>query len=282
MMNNFMMPPTGFGPGSQPEGSEGEVLDYTPLPSGMRTYAPHLPDLDALEDARLARPALDLLDEIAAACDEAARTGLHQSFDLAGLGPVARALMAETMGEGEVSMRLRGVPALRVQESVFAGVWMLKGEGVDQIEVGAVPEAAGERAFVAHRRAKGKEAALDDSVFNAPALLAELTDKSENFRRNQPPHVVNLTLLPHTEGDLAWLDAALGEGSVTILSRGYGNCRVTATALAQVWRVQFFNSMDTLILDTFEVTEMPEVVMAATEDLVNSGDRIRKVAEAIA
>ena len=64
--------------------------------------------------------------------------------------------------------------------------------------------------------------------------------------------MVNLTLLPHTEEDLVWLDAALGEGSVTILSRGYGNCRVRATALPFVWRVQFFNAMDTLILDTFD------------------------------
>jgi hydrogenase-1 operon protein HyaF len=86
--------------------------------------------------------------------------------------------------------------------------------------------------------------------------------------------VVNFTLLPHTEDDLSWLDAALGEGAVTILSRGYGNCRVTATALAGVWRVQFFNSMDTLILDTLEVTDMPEVVLAAPEDLSDSARRL--------
>ena len=68
---------------------------------------------------------------------------------------------------------------------------------------------------------------------------------------------------------------------MTILSRGYGNCRITATALAHVWRVQFFNSMDTLILDTFEVTGVPEVAVAAPEDLTDSGARILKVLEAI-
>jgi hydrogenase-1 operon protein HyaF len=80
---------------------------------------------------------------------------------------------------------------------------------------------------------------------------------------------------------LLWLAEATGEGAVTVLSRGYGNCRVTATALAHVWRVQFYNSMDTLILDTYEVTEMPEVVIAATEDLADSAARIREVLEAI-
>ena len=66
-----------------------------------------------------------------------------------------------------------------------------------------------------------------------------------------------------------------------MLSRGYGNCRITATAQAHVWKVQFFNSMDTLILDTYEVTEMPEVALAAAEDLAESAVRIRDVIEAI-
>ncbi|MEC8580311.1 MAG: hydrogenase expression/formation C-terminal domain-containing protein, partial [Pseudomonadota bacterium] len=61
----------------------------------------------------------------------------------------------------------------------------------------------------------------------------------------------------------------------------YGNCRITATALPHVWRVQFFNSMDTLILDSFEVTSMPEVAIAASEDLIESGERIIEVLEAI-
>ena len=39
--------------------------------------------------------------------------------------------------------------------------------------------------------------------------------------------------------------------------------------------------MDTLILDTFEVTSMPEVALAAREDLEDSAARIREVLEAI-
>ena len=39
--------------------------------------------------------------------------------------------------------------------------------------------------------------------------------------------------------------------------------------------------MDTLILDSFEVTAMPEVAIAAPEDLTDSGDRIVEVLEAI-
>jgi hydrogenase-1 operon protein HyaF len=155
------------------------------------------------------------------------------------------------------------------------------GSGEDMVEVAAIPDAVRARAFTALRPARGAEAPRTPAVINAPPIFAELADRSATHRAGDPPHVVNFTLLPHTEDDLRWLDAALGEGAATILSRGYGNCRVTATALPNVWRVQFFNSMDTLILDTLEVTEMPEVVLAAPEDLSDSGKRLVKVLEAV-
>ena len=61
---------------------------------------------------------------------------------------------------------------------------------------------------------------------------------------------------------------------MSILSRGYGNCRVTSTRLAHVWWVQYFNSMDTLILNTIEVVALPEVALAAPEDLRESHQRL--------
>ena len=76
-----------------------------------------------------------------------------------------------------------------------------------------------------------------------------------------------------------------GDGAITAVrfagGRVAGACRITATAQANVWRVQFFNSMDVPILDTFEVTAMPEVVLAADEDLTDSASRLRDVLEAI-
>jgi len=274
MVSNFNLPPTGFGPGSQ---ATEEDAGYMPMPSGMRTYSPHTPEI---EDPEAAAPAFDLLARMAAACDHCATTGETASLQIAGMAPEPRKLIAETLGQGEVSMKLLGLPSVAVQESVFAGVWQLLGTGVDRVEIGPVPSRA-LAAFEPQRAPLGLDAPKDASVFNAPALAVELLDKSAAWKPGADPHVVNLTLLPHTEGDLAWLDAVLGGGSVTILSRGYGNCRIAATATPHVWRVQFFNSMDTLILDTFEVTEMPEVALAAAEDLADSARRIRDVLEAI-
>lgn len=275
-MANFHLPPLGFGPGSQPV-EDGE-LEFMALPSGMRTYSPHLPDV---LDLNSVAPALATLADVAAVCDACARTGQTADFDLSRLERASRALIAETLGHGDVSMKLRGNPAVMVQESVFAGVWLLAGAGIDRIEVAPVPGLSKSRAFTASKPARQTLVPRRPGVVNAPPILAELLDKSASRQPDDLSHVVNLTLLPHTEEDLLWLDASLGEGAVIILSRGYGNCRITATAVAPIWRVQFYNSQDNLILDTFEVTAMPEVVLAAREDLEDSGARILEVLEAI-
>ncbi len=277
MAEDFRMPSTGFGPGSQPDPS-GEELRYTVMPQDMATYSPHFP---WIEDTSSVGPALILLRQIAGACSRVAAGGAPERFDIRTLDAENRALMADTLGEGEVSARIRGIPAVAAQESRFAGVWVLSGAGLDAVEVAAIPTPATTRAFDPHRAPLGSAAARTPGVLNALPIYAELADKSAHFAQAPVLHVVNLTLLPHTEEDLRWLDAALGEGAVTILSRGYGNCRITATALPHVWRVQFYNSMDTLILDTFEVTAMPEVALAAPEDLSDSGGRLLKVLEAI-
>jgi hydrogenase-1 operon protein HyaF len=56
---------------------------------------------------------------------------------------------------------------------------------------------------------------------------------------------------------------------------------VDATAIPKVWRVRFFNSMDQLILDTLEVCTIPEVVLAAPEDLSDTAERLREAVEAL-
>ncbi|MBT9384205.1 hydrogenase expression/formation protein [Pseudooceanicola sp. CBS1P-1] len=269
-MQNFHLPPTGYGPGSQTS-EDGAELEYMSMPQDMRTYTMHLPEMmDAPTEA------LDALLAFAEACERVAAGGAAQRFDLSALSPSARRLLSETLGEGEVAMKIRDIPAIRVQESVFAGVWCLTGEGLDMVEVAPAPSAAITRA-AAPFRAPG-DARPGPGVINAPALLSELLDHSA---RGTQLHVINLSLLPHTEEDLAWLGSRLGEGSVDILSRGYGNCRITSTALPRCWHVQFFNSTDQLILDTYEITAMPQVVLAAHEDLADSAERLREVVEAI-
>jgi hydrogenase-1 operon protein HyaF len=83
-----------------------------------------------------------------------------------------------------------------------------------------------------------------------------------------------------TPADIDFLQASLGTGPVRLVSRGYGNCCMQATAIHGVWSVKFFNTMDTLLRDTVEICNIPVVACAAEEDLRDSAVRLREIEEA--
>jgi hydrogenase-1 operon protein HyaF len=192
----------------------------------------------------------------------------------------------ELLGFGEVSAVIRTDPVVHVQESAFAGVWRVQSldeHGVivsDDVEAGpisrAVYDALGRH--VVRPPTRVPEAV---NLMNGPAVLRELEYAAARYRDGDEAHVVNFTLLPVTPEDLEFIDAHLGRGSVTILSRGYGNCRITATAVPRVWWVQFFNSMDKLILNTIEVVTVPAVALAGAEDFADSIARLRQCLESV-
>jgi len=278
---SFALPPIGFGPGSQ-TAEEEEGLAYLPMPSGMRTFSVRLPEI---ADPERFKAGFAVLERLAAAL-AAWRPGSQATIDAGGLEPADRAFVDETLGEGEVSVVVAADDApIEIQEATFAGVWRIRVAGGavrDRIEIGAFPQVAVTRAFPRLPVPDlAPPAVPPPGVVNAPALLAEIAHKSGTRRPGDPAHVINLSLLPHTPEDLDLLAARLGTGRTTILSRGYGNCRIDATATPAVWRVRYYNSVDTLILDTIEIVDVPEVACAAPEDLADSAERLAEVLAAL-
>jgi hydrogenase-1 operon protein HyaF len=213
-------------------------------------------------------------------------TELRDTVELIHLDAANRTLVDQTLGEGEVSI-LAG-DGLRIQESVLAGVWRVQrrnGSGhltEDNIEIGPIPRAVLLQTFDdAQANIEFDDDRLPSGLQNGPSLIAELNTAIEISNSARRPHVINLSLLPHTPEDLLWLGDRLGKGSVTILSRGYGNCRIVSTATRHVWWVQYFNSQDQLILNTLEVSPVPEVACAAREDLEDSRERLDEILRAI-
>lgn len=280
MSASFMFPPVGFGPGSQ-VGQEDEELNYLAMPSGVNVYEPHVPEI---EDPATMAATLAFLETLQKQA-QAWRVGESCLLPRQALTPASGAAIDDALGEGEVSARLEDAAGLvEVQETVFAGIWAMRayggaqGQGVrEQVEVSAFPKALLARAFPSKRTRPDMAAGVRVGVVNAPAILTELFEQSENWHPLNTPHVVNLSLLPHTPEDMELLEESLGRGRLTILSRGYGNCRIEATATPHVWRVRYFNSMDTLILDTIEVSTVPEVACAAVEDIADSATRLREI-----
>ncbi|PPE70079.1 hydrogenase expression/formation protein [Caldimonas thermodepolymerans] len=277
----FPLPVRAIGPGSQ---VEEEALQYLEMPKGMSTYRP--PVLPEREEVAGLSAAHEALHAVQRALHQVLEGGTPAPVSLDHLGPADRQLLNQVLGEGEVSARIDTGDGreVRIQESVFTGVWRIAvfrdGEPVeDRIEVAAVPSLVGEQARLdaTDVRALALPEALPPGVMNAPSILTELSDQVARWTPQRPTHVVNLTLLPLSPEDLAFLGERLGQGRVVVLSRGYGNCRVTSTRVPHCWRVVYYNSQDAVILDTIEVTAMPDAVRAAPEDLQDSAERLDEV-----
>lgn len=279
----FPIPVVAFGPGSQ-DADEG--LDYLSLPQGMATY--HPPVLPEPEDLAGHAPALAVLQRVLDALDavNAGRPAAPVALDH--LAPADRGLVDQLLGEGEVSAQVLPDPArpggvqARIQESVFAGVWRVveldaSGRLRDRIEVGDAPALLRSAARADARGPAADLLAAPPGVMNAQPILVELEDHRQSWRPGRPAQVVNLTLLPLSPDDIGFVDHVLGTGRVLILSRGYGNCRISNTGVAHTWRVVYYNSQDTVILNSVEVVDLPEVACAAPEDLRDARERLAEV-----
>jgi hydrogenase-1 operon protein HyaF len=115
------IPVVDIGPGSQPD--DEDVLEYISMPQGMYTHSiPVLPEPEELEALPGARQALQQLLQCLRDCNNGLPT---QSVDLSGLEIGDRKLLDQLLGEGEVSAIIAAQPSLRIQESIFAGVWRI-------------------------------------------------------------------------------------------------------------------------------------------------------------
>ncbi|WP_076861887.1 hydrogenase expression/formation protein [Bradyrhizobium mercantei] len=240
--------------------------------------------LDGVELARNCPNAITLLSNVAAAVaglDSAAQTKL---FGLQTLSDLERKLIADVLGTGEIAglVALPDRSVAQIEESVLTGIWRVcigRDPAHEYIEVGAIPQIV--------RRAATDLTSTDLAINAAPEgamnvlpVLAEIRERALAWRPGIRPHIINFTLLPMNPVDHAFLQQSVGNGPIQLTSRGYGSCRVQATGIRNVWSVQFFNSMDSIILDTLEVGGVPTVALAADEDFEDSAERMQEIIEA--
>lgn len=270
------------GPGSQPADSDGAEMTFMQMPSGMFTYeAPMVPEP---EDITGLEAAITLTRKIEQGL-RAFRSGERSRvFELNDLDQPNRQFFNQLLGEGEVSMQCSGNINALIQESVLAGVWRVQYIDAQQnvirdtIEIADIPGLISDLTFAdAAPNVVVENLQIPDDVYNAAPLLVEIHDKLPHYQSGNEPYVINLSLLPHTEQDLVYLSDQLGIGPVIILSRGYGNCRISSTATRNVWWVQYYNSQETLILNTIEISKVPEVACASQEDIDDSAQRLNEI-----
>ena len=281
-MNIRDIPVRVVGPGSQATGSEGDAITYMDMPNDMsRFVAPVMPEP---EDVLLMDGAREAMNWLQTALDKYEPGTEPVLADLSGLDEESRDVVNQILGEGEVSIVCDSQLRARTQESVLAGVWRTLFFDDDDrlvcdlLEVADVPKVVG---FAAGSTGAVDTTAegVDSELANALPILVELQSQHEKFAASGATHSINLTLLPLSEPELEFIDQRLGRGPIDILSRAYGKCEVISTQTAGIWWVRYYNSMGVLILNTLEVVDVPVVVKAAPEDLVDSAERLKEILE---
>lgn len=269
------------GEGSQPKEGGDENFNFDKPPGEMYTYdMPVIPEPEEVENLDLAKK---MLADLFYAIKGYTAGEPAIPFNISDMDPANVDLVNQVLNEGEVSVIYDGDMSIQIQESVLTGIWRVRHvneEGSvtsDVVEVGDIPSIVREKTFVGSTPLVPDLQNLPEGVLNSPPLLVELAEKIEEWKQGDVSHVVNLTLLPLSEEDLNFLGHCLGMGPITILSRGYGNCRVGSTVKKNVWWIKFYNSDDKLILNTIEVVDIPDVALAASEDLIDSAERLKEI-----
>jgi hydrogenase-1 operon protein HyaF len=226
------------------------------------------------------------LKAIVQAIHAALEAGEPAVLPLDGLSREDVSLLDDLLGEGEVTIVAGHDPLWQAHEAVMAGVWRVQAFAADgdlvhdRVEVGDVPRLVREAAAAIGRDMPPLPEEIAAGVMNAPAVLREIGDKAASWTGRGPNHVVNFTLLPMSEDDIALLTSTVGQAPLTIVSGGYGTARVYMTAVTNVWAVQYLNGAGTVILDTIEIGDVPASVRAAPEDFADSAIRLGELMDA--
>lgn len=245
------------GPGSQPEE---EDFNFLPIPAGINLpLTPVLPEQALPAELRVARHILTTL--IRDMDNPVATLPFPLSYKLNATEQQNSGLLDQLLGEGEISARvlLSDGKEQRIQETVFTGVWRVREYNADQqrvadqIIIGPIPESI----WQTHPQPPitpelpPQQAGLMNGAFIAHEIAERVKQPVKE------PHIINLTLLPVNDADREYLDHFLGEGCSAIFSRGYGKCRIVSTHFPGVWRVNYFNDMNTLLQDMIEIADIP-------------------------
>lgn len=259
------------------------------MPSGQSMQAPG--DVDIGEDTSPA--VLEMLERISTALKAAKEDGKGWRRRLDHLSDSERSVLYDALGTGEVSLVISaGAPDegdVQITETVLPGVWIGRAEDelgilrTQWVEVADAPFAMREMAITRPRADINLDMLTPPrDAMNVMGVLSEVRAKAQAWRPGTPNHVINFTLFPMTEADTSYLTKVLGEAGVRASSGGYGSARVIMTALRNVWAVQFLNGLGSIILDTLEVGDIPNAVLASKEDFEDSAARLDEIRGAYA
>lgn len=104
---------------------------------------------------------------------------------------------------------------------------------------------------------------------NAPPLLRELSELAKRLLTSGETSAIDLSALPLTPADLAWLQDTLGAGEISVSLQANGESTLNETACPGIWWVTHRNEQGAVTSQFIEVAFVPELVKAHPEDVKN-------------
>ncbi|MBJ3591823.1 hydrogenase expression/formation protein [Salmonella enterica subsp. enterica serovar Saintpaul] len=267
-----------LGPGTQP-GDDSFAMNPLPLTCQVNSA----PSMASLENCPYSPAVMALLADVRHQLTR--RIPVKQDvlgWDLATLNADDLMFLNTLLGEGEVSVRIQHPDgsASEIQESIFCGIWRVrsqndKGQWQEHLEAGSAPRALWQAATL--------NTLPDDTLLPSPidGLMNGLTLAQELLAHVRDPatlpHSINLTQLPISDADRLFLARLCGPGHIQIRTLGYGESQIDSTALRHVWHVRCLDTLKGVLLDSYEICCLPELVLAAPEDLLDSLQRLNEV-----
>lgn len=107
------------------------------------------------------------------------------------------------------------------------------------------------------------------------AILFELVGHLERLAHHKTSATIDLRSLPMSPKDRIELQRALGEGEVqaTVTASGLSNIR--ETRVPGVWWVEHRDRDGELIAELIEVTQVPEFLTSATDEIASGARKLR-------
>ena len=251
-----------LGPGTQPND---DSFSMNPLP--ITCQVNDEPSMAALEQCAHSPQVIALLNELQHQLSERQPPlGEVLAVDLLNLNADDRHFINTLLGEGEVSVRIQQADdsESEIQEAIFCGLWRVRrrrGEKLleDKLEAGCAPLALWQAATQNLLPTDSLLPPPIDGLMNGLPLAHELLAHVRN--PDAQPHSINLTQLPII---------------------GYGESYINATGLRHVWHLRCTDTLKGPLLESYEICPIPEVVLAAPEDLVDSAQRLSEVCQWLA
>lgn len=107
------------------------------------------------------------------------------------------------------------------------------------------------------------------------AVLCELVALLERLVEEQQTAAIDLRSLPMSPQDRVELQNALGQGEVQATVDADGRSTIRETRVAGVWWVEHQNSAGELIAESLEVTQIPEILLSASDEIAAAACALR-------